>query len=71
MDYRQAFWPKLRSFFVVLLLTIGRYYEAETQHLCSLDIGIWMISFFAEVKIRPKTTDYSPWFDVWESNLFL
>ena len=29
-----------------------------------------MKSFFAEVKIfifRPKTMDYSPWFDFWES----
>ena len=29
-----------------------------------------MVSFFAEVKIfvfRPKTMDYSPWFDFWES----
>ena len=29
-----------------------------------------MVSFFAELKIsvfRPKTMDYSPWFDFWES----
>ena len=29
-----------------------------------------MESFFAELKIfifRPKTMDYSPWFDFWES----
>ena len=29
-----------------------------------------MVSFFAEVKFlifRPKTMDYSPWFDFWES----
>ena len=29
MDYSQAFWPKLRPFFVVLLLIAGRCYEAE------------------------------------------
>ena len=30
-----------------------------------------MKSFFAKVKIfifRPKTMDYSPWFEFWESN---
>ena len=29
-----------------------------------------MESFFAKLKIsifRPKTMDYSPWFDIWES----
>ena len=29
-----------------------------------------MVSFLAEVKIsifRPKTMDYSPWFDFWQS----
>ena len=33
-----------------------------------------MESFFAEVKIlifRPKTMDYSPWFDFWESKKHL
>ena len=29
MDYNKAFWPKSRSFFVVLLLLTGRCYEAE------------------------------------------
>ena len=29
MDYNKAFWPKSRSFFVVLLLQNGRCYEAE------------------------------------------
>ena len=29
MDYNKAFWPKSRSFFVVLLLENGRCYEAE------------------------------------------
>ena len=29
MDYSQAFWLKLRSFFVAFLLEIGRCYEAE------------------------------------------
>ena len=29
MDYNKAFWPKLSSFFVVLLLRNGRCYEAE------------------------------------------
>ena len=29
MDYNKAFWPKSRSFFVVLLLHSGRCYEAE------------------------------------------
>ena len=29
MEYSQAFWPKLSSFFVVLLLSIGKFYEAE------------------------------------------
>ena len=30
MDYNKAFWPKSRSFFVVILLPNGRCYEAET-----------------------------------------
>ena len=33
-----------------------------------------MASFFAKAKIfifRPKTMDYSPWFDVWESEISL
>ena len=29
MDYNKAFWPKLSSFFVVLLLRNGRCYDAE------------------------------------------
>ena len=29
MDYNKAFWPKSRSFFVVLLLQNGRCYEVE------------------------------------------
>ena len=29
MDYNKAFWPKLGSFFIVLLLQNGRCYEAE------------------------------------------
>ena len=29
MDYSKAFWPKLSSFFVVLLLLTGMCYEAE------------------------------------------
>ena len=29
MDYNKAFWPKSRSFFVVLLLFTGRCYEVE------------------------------------------
>ena len=29
MDYNKAFWPKSRSFFVVLLLHSGRYYKAK------------------------------------------
>ena len=29
MDYNKAFWPKLSSFFVVLLLRYGRCYKAE------------------------------------------
>ena len=29
MDYNKAFWPKLRSFFVVFLLLTGRCYEAK------------------------------------------
>ena len=30
MDYSKAFWPKLRSYFAVLLLLNGICYEAET-----------------------------------------
>ena len=30
MDYNKAFWPKLSSLFVVLLLRNGRCYKAET-----------------------------------------
>ena len=40
------------------------------RHSAPLDIIFQMQSFFAEVKIsifRPKTMDYSPWFDFSES----
>ena len=48
VDYRQAFWPKSRLFFVVLLLLIGRCYEAK---LCAilLLLDAWF-SFSAKVK---------------------
>ena len=36
MDYSKAFWPKLSSFFVVLLLRNGRCYEAEIRTTHSL-----------------------------------
>ena len=35
MDYNKAFWPKLRSFFVVFLLLTGRCYEAKFESFCS------------------------------------
>ena len=35
MDYSQAFCPKLSSFFMVLLLHTGRWYEAEIAPICS------------------------------------
>ena len=64
MDYSQAFWPKLRSFFVVLVLLTGRCYEAEicTILLLLRCLPFHMVSFLAEVKIFsfwPKTMDYS------------
>ena len=66
MDYNKAFWPKSRSFFVVLLLQNGRCYEAEIcAILLLLRCAIAWYCFFAKVKIfifRPKTMDYSPWF---------
>ena len=56
---------------MVLLLQNGRCYEAE---ICAILLLLrrpfrWN-PFFAQVKIfifRPKTMDYSPWFDFWES----
>ena len=39
MDYNKAFWPKLSSFFVVLLLRNGRCYEAEIWTILLLKTG--------------------------------
>ena len=63
MDYNKAFWPKSRSFFVVLLLFTGRCYEAE---ICAILLLLrcpfrWN-HFFAKVKFFrfwPKTMDYN------------
>ena len=39
MDYSQAFWAKLKSFFVAFLLLAGRRYEVEIVPFCSpLDV---------------------------------
>ena len=64
MDYNKAFWPKSRSFFVVLLLLTGRCYEAE---ICAILLLLkcpfrWNAFFFAKVKIFRfwlKTMDYN------------
>ena len=45
MDYNKAFWPKSRSFFVVLLLQNGRCYEAET-------CAILLLAFYVHTIIR-------------------
>ena len=71
MDYNKAFLPKSRRFSAVLLLHSGRCYEAEISAILILlrCPFIWY-HFFAEVKICrfwPKTMDYNPWFDIWES----
>ena len=72
MDYSKAFWPKLSSFFVVLLLRNGRCYiqSCNLDHSAPLYMHCCMEPFPAKVKIsisRLKTMDYSPWFDFWES----
>ena len=63
MDYNKAFWPKSRSFFVVLLLQNGRCYEAEVcAILLLLRCPFQWNPFFAKVKIFrfwPKTMDYN------------
>ena len=52
MDYSQAFWPKLRSFFEAFLLHAGRCYEAEfCTILLLLRYAFAWYPFFAEVKI--------------------
>ena len=63
MDYNKAFWPKSRSFFVVILLPSGRCYEAE---ICTILLLLrcpfrWN-PFFTKVKMFrfwPKTMDYN------------
>ena len=63
LDYNKAFWPKSRSFFVVLLLQNGRCYEAE---ICAILLLLrcpfrWS-PFFAEISLFdfwPKPMDYS------------
>ena len=59
MDYSQAFWLKLRSFFEAFLLLAGRCYEAETCIiLLLLRYAFAWYPFFAKVKMK-KTMDYS------------
>ena len=49
MDYSQAFWPKLRSFFVVLLLLTGRCYEAEIlRYSAPLEMLFHVIILFGQ-----------------------
>ena len=53
MDYSQAFWLKLRSFFVVFLLLTGMCYEAEICAIllllrCSF---IWYLFFWPQSNI--------------------
>ena len=52
IDYNKAFWPKSRSFFVVLLLLTGRCYEA--YHSAPPEMPFPIESFFAKVKIFRK-----------------
>ena len=60
MDYSQAFWPKLRSFFAILLLLAGRCYETET---CAILLPLrCSFKWYPKLKIFrfwPKTMDYS------------
>ena len=72
MDYNKAFWPKSRSFFVVLLLQNGRCYEAE---ICAILLLLrcpfrWnpflTKSNFSDFGQKPWTI-YNPWFDFSES----
>ena len=65
MDYNKAFWPKSRSFFVVLLLQNGRCYEAE---ICAILLLLrcpfrWYPLFFLPkskfLRFWPKTMDYN------------
>ena len=59
---------------MVLLLKIGRCYEAEICHYARLEVCYRLVLFFAKVKIFrfwPKTMDYSPWFFFWESKKVL
>ena len=48
MDYSQAFGPKLRSMFVLLLLLAGRCYEAEFAPFCSPEMCFCAVRFFAK-----------------------
>ena len=63
MDYNKAFWPKLSSFFVVLLFRNGRCYEAEIGTiLLLLRFPFRWNNFFAKVqffRFWPKTMDYN------------
>ena len=62
MDYNKAFWPKSRSFFVVLLLQNGRSYEAEICAILFLfEMPFWMDPFLPNSKIsffRPKAEPF-------------
>ena len=52
MDYNKAFWPKLSSFFVVLLLRNGRCYKAEIWTILLLLICAIASSVFPKVLDR-------------------
>ena len=59
MDYSQGFWPKLRSFFVVFLLLVGRCYEAE---ICTILFPLrcaFTCLFFAESNF--SVSSRKPW----------
>ena len=60
MDYNKAFWPKSRSFFVVLLLQDGRCYEAE---ICTILLLLRCLSYGVLFGQSQKISDFGqkPW----------
>ena len=61
MDYSKAFWPKLSSFFVVLLLCNGRCYKPEICTILLLLICAFArnLIFLSEIVGFSKPLDYS------------
>ena len=60
MDYNKAFWPKSRSFFVVLLLQNGRCYGAE---ICTIPLLLRCSFRWNPFLSKSKFSDFGqkPW----------